>query len=78
MSRKIYIIDGVEVTQEEYLYGKGTKVPKIPPGVIIKRVKLLNKQLSLVLQCDYHTRDEVREAELIKAIDFWENINTTN
>ena len=72
------MIDGAEVTQEEYLYGIDTKVPHIPQEVIASRVKLLNKQLSIVLECDYHLRDQARKNEVIKAINFWETINNFN
>lgn len=70
-----YYVDGVEVSQQEYLYGKDVKVPKVPQSLINKRVELLNKNLGELLDVSWRVRDASRVNRIVKAISFWQNIN---
>lgn len=75
---KMYEIDGVGVTQQEYLYGEGVIPPKIPEEVIRGRVKFLTISLEKLSDHSYHTmtyEDYKRRDALFKAVKFWESIN---
>ncbi len=77
---KRYIVDGVEISQQEYLYGKDVEVEPIPEYMIMRRVMDLQEHLSELLSHSYHmrTRDtDARVASVISAIKFWTNINST-
>lgn len=58
----------------KYLYGK-VKVPKVPEKVVNKRIKLLNKNLTKVLNVHFMKRDDKRLNDIVEDIDFWQNIN---
>jgi len=59
-----------------YLYGQDSEVPEIPNDVIMRRLELLKDNLESLLDHSYHTRDNNRVRAVLKAIDFWEKINT--
>ena len=63
-----------DLLENEYLYGSGVVVPKIPEDVINIRLELLNSSLSKILDHSYHIRDNDRVAAILKAIDFWSKI----
>lgn len=60
----------------EYLYGKDVVVPEIPQEIIMRRLELLRDNLAELLDHTYYHRDDVRCNAVLKAIKFWENINT--
>lgn len=57
----------------EYLYGTDD-VPEIPAHVIMRRVELLDEQLSELLETPYKERDIKRVRAVEEAIKFWEEI----
>jgi len=63
------------INPNDYLYGKDADVPPIPRDVIMRRIELLQDNLDVLLNHSYHTRDGNRCNAVIKAIDFWDNIN---
>ena len=58
----------------EYLYGTDD-VPTIPADVIMRRIELLDEQLSDLYEVKYMDRDEKRIRAVRKALDFWERIS---
>ena len=73
--KKYFDKDGEELTQQEYLYGKDVEVEPIPQEAINKRVEVLKKHLSELLDHSYHTRDTKRVSSVLNAIKYWEHIN---
>jgi len=61
----------------EYLYGEGVHVEPIPQEVIDYRIKMLNFHLTKLLEVDMMERDSARINAVLKAIDFWRDINET-
>ena len=74
MSKK-YLINDKEVSHQDYLYGEDVIAPPIPLEVSERRIKLLELNLEKLLDHSFHTRDGRRCNAVIKAIDFWRNIN---
>jgi hypothetical protein len=72
---KKYLIDEVEVTQQEYLYGADVIVPKIPAEVVEARIRLLECNLEKVLDHSFYVRDSRRCDQILKEIKFWYEIN---
>jgi len=56
------------------LYGT-LDIEPIPQEVIDNRVNALKKHVGELLEVDYMKRDDSRITKVLKAIDFWENIN---
>jgi len=63
------------VRANSYLYGKDEEVPEIPDYIIMRRIGLLKDMLNELLEVPLLQRDTDRYNAVIKAIDFWENIN---
>ncbi len=59
----------------EYLYGADVEVPEIPAEITVRRVEALNDNLTELLKVHYFVRDNARVDAILKAIEFWENIN---
>jgi len=64
--------------RDSYLYGKFIEIPEIPADIIMRRVELLNDNLSELLAVPHLKRDTVRVNAILKAIDFWERMSYTN
>jgi len=58
-----------------YLYGSEAVLTPIPTHIITERISLLKQHLKSLLDVHYTKRDSMRINHVIKAIDFWENIN---
>ena len=58
-----------------YLYGV-QEVPYIQKEVIIKRLELLQSNLKQINDVDYKHRDFVRRDAIIKAIKFWQQMQS--
>ena len=59
----------------EYLYGIDIEVPEIPAEITMRRLELLNDNLTEVNEVNYQIRDFERRNDILKAIKFWEEIN---
>ena len=59
----------------EYLYGDGVEVPEIPAEIKMRRIELLNEKLDELLEIPHHKRNGIRVNAIIRAIEFWENID---
>jgi len=59
-----------------WLYGEDVSPPDIPQEIVEARLELLKTHLAKLLDHSYHIRDNVRVAGVLKAIDFWQSINT--
>jgi len=57
-----------------YLYGDHEPMA-IPEEVILDRLKALSKELDKQLAIDMYHRDGKKCNQIVKAIDFWTNIN---
>ncbi len=62
----------------EYLYGEGVQVPSLDTKAILERIKLLEDNVSKLLEEDYMTRDLDRIRAIDKAIKFWTDIGEQN
>jgi hypothetical protein len=58
----------------EWLYGQDVDVPEIPAYVITRRIELLKEHLEELLETSYKKREFSRVRDVLKAIDFWEDI----
>ena len=65
----------MQPSKSVYLYGEGVKTPEIPKEVITGRLKPLNDHLKELLAIHFMDRDNSRVTAVLKAIEFWENIN---
>ena len=75
---KRYFVDGVELSANEYLYGKGVSVEPIPEYICMRRIVDLQDHLAELLNHSYHMRtkdSDERVSSVLKAIKHWENIN---
>jgi len=61
--------------KDDYLYSKNVVPPPIPQDVIDQRLMLLRNHLELLLNHSWHMRDSERCNDVLKAIEFWEDIN---
>ena len=59
-----------------YLYGEDVEVEDIPEELIVRRIELLRDNLAELMEVPYLGRDEVRVNAIIKAVSFWQSINT--
>ncbi len=59
----------------QYLYGEDAEIEPIPNELLVRRLEALNDNLRELLTKHYFDREEMRINAVIKAIDFWENIN---
>jgi len=59
-----------------YLYGKDIEVPAIPEEIIVRRVEALKENLEELMDVPYLQRDGARVRAVVKAIHFWEDINS--
>jgi len=59
----------------EYLYGENVEIPVIPSEIKMRRIELLNDKLEELLEVPYHSRNTIRVNAVLKAIDFWQNID---
>ena len=60
---------------DRYLYGTEEEVMEIPEEVIVRRVELLRANIDELLKVHYFERDNERINKVLKAIEFWTNIN---
>ena len=60
--------------ENKYLYGTDD-VPEIPAHVIMRRIELLDDELTDILEAHYTKRDLKRKRAIEKAIKFWEDIS---
>lgn len=58
----------------EWLYGQDIDVPEIPAYVITRRIELLKEHLEELLEASYKKREFSRVRDVLKAIDFWEDM----
>jgi len=58
----------------EYLYGKDIDIPPLDIVVLQQRIELLKTNLSILLDHSYHIRDNKRVSDVLKAIDFYEDL----
>ena len=75
---KRYFVDGVEISANEYFYGKGVDVLPIPEYLIMRRIMDLQDHLAELLDHSYHSRtkeSDERVSSVLNAIKFWENLN---
>jgi len=63
-----------QLSKNLYLYGK-EEVPEIPEEIIQQRINILQLNLKDILNISWEKRDDERANKIIKAIEFWENIN---
>jgi len=63
------------MVSNEYLY-MDNEVPEIPADIIIRRVEALNDTLEELMDVPYLQRDGARVRAVVKAIHFWEDINS--
>ena len=59
----------------QYLYNSD-EVPVIPAEVVMRRIELLQENLRELLEVNYRIRDNERVQTVVKAIEFWELIDT--
>ncbi len=59
----------------QYLYGEDVEIEPIPNELLVRRLEALNDNLRELLTKHYFDREEMRINAVVKAIDFWENIN---
>jgi hypothetical protein len=64
------------MTKSEYLYGTDVELDDIPNEIIVRRIELLNDNLEELLEVQYLARDSERINKILKAISFWESINS--
>lgn len=60
--------------KNEWLYGT-VDVPEIDNYVIARRIEILKEHLDDLIEVYYMDRDSERIRAVLKAIDFWSNIN---
>ena len=58
----------------EYLYGEDIDIPPLDIVVLQQRIELLKTNLSILLDHSYHIRDNKRVSDVLKAIDFYEDL----
>lgn len=61
-----------------YLYGTDVIVPELPADVCMRRIELLKEHLEELLEHSYHTRDNDRVRDVLKAINFWQDLQRGN
>jgi len=62
------------MTKNKLLYGV-EDVPNVPQGIIDKRVKMLNDNLTALLAVPNDIRDSERIYKIVGAMKFWTDIN---
>ena len=53
-------------------------MPKLDEDTIFARIDLLSDNLSKLLEHSYHTRDMKRVNDVLKAVDFYQNLLKKN
>ena len=74
--KRYYTSEDIELTQLEYLYGEDVEVPDIPSEIIMRRVEILSDHLTELLEVPLEHRDNARANAVLRARNFWNNINT--
>ena len=60
-----------------YLYGDGVEVPDVPADIIMRRIELLDDNLTALLEVPLQDRDFVRIKDVLKAIKFWSTLSSS-
>lgn len=60
---------------DAYLYGVEVEVPDIPQEIVVRRLELLEDNLTELLKVHYSKRDLSRISAVDRAKDFWSKIN---